>query len=94
MRVTGAVIPGERDHDRNAQYQHQSEHTRDQMRPLHGLADHLRNVQQRVGRGGVGQRPLRDLVLFEPRPHSLRSWSLVAGRDRRRRRVALFRRRR
>lgn len=39
-----------------------------------GTADHLSDVQQHVGRGRIGEPPLRDLVLFDLRPDTREPW--------------------
>jgi hypothetical protein len=76
-----AVVPRDYDDHGDTQDQQQREETQQAMCPTQRAAEHLGTVQQCIGERQVGERPLHDLVTFDPLPNG-------ANRRNRRRRCA------
>jgi hypothetical protein len=70
------------DGDRYAQRQRHADHPDDEFGPMKGTADHLSDMQQHVGRGRIGEPPLRDLVLFDLRADTREPWHFRNGNAR------------
>ena len=63
------VEPGQRHDHRQTDNEQHGDDAKHLVRPVERVAHNLRAVQQRLGGRRIGERPLRDLVFLDARPH-------------------------